>query len=411
MTRRTTRLRRRRFFLLRVADEVSLDIRALFRADIAVRTGVQCSLLCPVRGESLPLTADELAIVMAIPSDRWTSLAQIDSNRAAHPRLLELAQRGILLSDPAPKAWSDLANAEDALQRMQWLDIAAVYHAHTGWRGIRGTHLNVLDDDMHTPPFEKLRQLRGDPPPHFERRMDALTRTPLTMPRLDGPFFDVLLARQTTRAFRTREPLPIAALETMLYAVFGTHGIRHEVGLSGLKRTSPSAGSLHPIEAYILAVQVNECASGLYHYETGTHSLALLERMDEAAARKLASEFTAGQAHFAEAHALVIHVARFHRNFWKYARHDKAYKAVLMDSAHLSQSFYLTATHLGLGAFCTAAINDVDIGERLKLRPHCEAAIAVNGVGIPDISRKELDLRAEPYDPAASRGHLVGDTR
>ena len=32
-----------------------------------------------------------------------------------------------------------------------------------------------------------------------------------------------------------------------------------------------------------------------------------------------------------------------------------------MDSGHLSQTFYLTATHLGLGAFCTAAINDADI--------------------------------------------------
>jgi len=129
------------------------------------------------------------------------------------------------------------------------------------------------------------------------------------------------------------------------------------------------------------------------------------------AARGLASEFTAGQAHFAEAHALVIHVARFHRNFWKYARHHKAYKAVFMDSAHLSQSFYLSATHLGLGAFCTASINDVDIGERLRLRPHYEAAIAVNGVGIPDTGRNELDFRAEPYDPAASRGLLMGDTR
>ena len=57
----------------------------------------------------------------------------------------------------------------------------------------------------------------------------------------------------------------------------------------------------------------------------------------------------------------MIHVARFDRNFWKYAQHRKAYKAVLMDSAHLSQTFYLTAAHLGLGAFYTAAINDADI--------------------------------------------------
>ena len=95
----------------------------------------------------------------------------------------------------------------------------------------------------------------------------------------------------------------------------------------------------------------------------------------------------------------MIHVARFDRTFWKYAQHRKAYKAVLMDSAHLSQTFYLTAAHLGLGAFYTAAINDADIARRLRLKPVREAAIAINGVGLADSGRDELHFVTDPYRP------------
>jgi SagB-type dehydrogenase family enzyme len=133
--------------------------------------------------------------------------------------------------------------------------------------------------------------------------------------------------------------------------------------------------------------------------------------MDRADARKLAADFTSGQTYFAEAHVLVIHVARFDRKFWKYAQHRKAYKTVLMDSAHLSQTLYLTAAHLGLGAFFSGAINDTDIAYRLRLRPIREAAIAVNGFGIADSGRDALRFMAEPYspgdrnaDPSSTRG-------
>jgi SagB-type dehydrogenase family enzyme len=174
----------------------------------------------------------------------------------------------------------------------------------------------------------------------------------------------------------------------MLYAVFGTHGIKQLAPrFSALKRTSPSAGALHPIEAYVLSLDVEAVACGLYHYETRSHTLARIEALSHAEAVDLAYRFSAGQTYFANAHAIVIHVARFDRMFWKYARHGKAYKAVLMASAHLSQSFYLTATHGGLGAFYTTAINDVDIAGRLRLPQVREAAIGMNGLGL-----------AAPYD-------------
>ena len=397
------RLRRRRYFLLRVADEPVLDIARFLRGIVELRNAPECTLLCPVRGESLRLTAAELALTMTVPADRWLLAGELQGmDGEAQARLLDLARRGILLSDPAPQELDDLADGEQVLKEMQWHDLAAVYHAHSRWQRVdQREALQKLADGGHKAGFEELRRRHGEPPPHFVRRDDARQRIPLRIPMLDGPFFAALLARRTTRAYLCQRPLPMSALELMLYAVFGTQGIKQLAkGLSAIKRTSPSAGALHPIEAYVLALNVQDLPSGLYHYETGTHALAQLEAMETPAARDLAREFTAGQAYFAEAHALVVHVARFDRNFWKYARHRKAFKTVLMDSAHLSQTFYLTAAHLGLGAFYTAAINDVDIERRLRLTPLREGAIGINGVGLSDTGRDELHFLPDPHFPA-----------
>ncbi len=394
------RLRRRRFFVLRVADDETFDLREFLRGEIVFRAETRCTLLCPVRGEALALTPAEIALLVQVPADRWVGQAEIPDLEAVWTELVGLAKRGLVLADPAVDAWSDLAAAEQTLERIHWHDVAAVFHAHTRWQGMTGPLAEDRSDEAHMGRLERVRKRRGDPPPHFVRRADALERRALGVPALKGAFFDALLARRTTRAFRSHEPLPLAQLEVMLYAVFGAHGLKEFApGISAIRRTSPSGGALHPVEAYVIALNVDGLEPGLYHYETGAHVLALLEPLDSAAARQCVCDFTAGQTFFGDAHAVVIHVARFDRSYWKYAKHRKAYKLVLMDSAHLSQTFYLTAAHLGLGAFYTAAINDADIGARLRLDPMREAAIAINGLGIAKTGRDDLHFMAEPYWP------------
>lgn len=397
---RSTRLRRRRYLLLRVADGPALDVGAFFRGEIRVQDETRCTLLCPIRGESIVLSAAELALVMTMPADRWLTASELDAIPAeSKVQLIDLARRGVVMCDPPPPEWADLARGEELLQLAHWYDLAAVLQAHSQWRGVDERKADAEPPQDTPAAVLELRRHHGEPPPHFVRREDVTRDIPLRRPVMSGPFFTALLARRTTRAFLTHEPLPISMLELMLYAVFGTHGIKHFEGFSAIKRTSPSGGALHPIEAYVLALNVQDLPAGLYHYETGRHALAQLEAMAPASARSLACDFTAGQTYFADAHALVVHVARFDRMFWKYAQHPKAFKAVLMDSAHLSQTFYLTAAHLGLGAFFTAAINDADIARRLRLPPLRQAAIGINGVGLPDGMRDEMHFVPDPYDP------------
>ena len=391
--------RRRRYLMLRVADHPVLDMRRFLSGTIAVEQIARCSLLCPVTGEPLPVTAAELELLMTIPADRWVPAAELQAaDEELRARLLDLARRGILLSDPPADSWDHLAGAEQVLAEMEWLDIAAVYHAHSRWEGVVGVDASQkTDEETHRMQLEDLRRMRGDPPPHFVERTDASRRIALRTPTLSGSFFETLRARRTTRAYRSDRALPLSALEHMLYAVFGTQGIKEFApGITAIKRTSPSGGALHPIEGYRAREQRGR--------DPAVYTITRRERMrwrnsnawmPQRAFARVPSY--SGSTYFAEAHALVIHVARFDRNFWKYAPQSQGYKAVLR-IGHLSRRFNLTATHLG-PALSTPRLSMMPYRASAPSRTCARGGDRINGVGIADTARNELHFVRSPYQP------------
>src|SRR5262245_60541801 len=133
------RLRRRRYLLLRIADEITLDIGRFLRGEVVAGRAAKCWVLCPVTGKTVPVTAEELAAVMAEPAERWRESPELlGMEEEAKTRLVDLARRGILISDPPFEGWEELASGEQVLEQTQWLDLAAVYHAHSRWEGVSG---------------------------------------------------------------------------------------------------------------------------------------------------------------------------------------------------------------------------------------------------------------------------------
>lgn len=147
-----------------------------------------------------------------------------------------------------------------------------------------------------------------------------------------------------------------------------------------LKKTSPSGGGLHATEAYLIVQNVEGVAPGLYHYHPVDHALEPLPAPDMPLV-EFAKLALAGQQWFATAPVLVVLAPRFARSFWKYRHHAKAYRALILDSGHLSQTLYLSATDLGLGAFVTSAINEIDIEQAFGMDPLEESPLAICGFG------------------------------
>lgn len=210
--------------------------------------------------------------------------------------------------------------------------------------------------------------------PHKKPSGRGLT---LPAPRSKGEFVDVLRGRRTWRGFGTR-PITKARLAQLLSLTFAPTmtGVT-AWGDQVLFKTSPSAGSLHPIEAYVLAVNVSGVPPGLYLYSTLTDRLHVVR--PGATARDVMT-YLSGQWWYAGAAALVLMTARVPRVWARYP-HARAYRSLLLDAGHVGQTFCLVATWLKLAPFCTQALADAHIERHLRIDGVEETVLYAAGVG------------------------------
>lgn len=401
------KLRRTIYFFIYFQDVGFIDIPLLLQGDAKISSVEQTFALSILKGETYPITLAELLLLSKIPSDKWIPVSEITEEFQVDLDMIhDLTGKGLILSDKNEGDFAELRSKDEGLSSAQWNIYAALYHFLTKWHDMR---LDVpLPEDIRQlqevtgardENFRRFVGLFGKPPGHFYSRSDAPSVSDLPLIRREDGLYDLLLKRKTTRAYDKQTPMKLEDLSVILYYVWGCHGLAPVwEDIIGLKKTSPSGGDLHPTEVYPLVSNVSGVQPGLYHYNTKDHSLELLMSMSQDEVAELANKFTAGQSYPRSAHVTFIMTARFYRNFWKYRQHQKSYSVILMDAAHLSQTFYLVCTELGLGAFVTAAINNVDIEEKLGLDGITEGAIAICGCGntLKDVS---LDPVFFPYTP------------
>lgn len=365
-----------------------LDVGALLRGEARLEREPRLSGVSIITGEEHVLTREEVDLLLELPLEEWTPCSD--------PLLDELERKGLAVVEG-----SDTAARDELLTATQWNVYGALYHSRTRWRGV-DTKLgapDVVDDALLAAATREFVELHGEPPTHFAS-VDGAVRHALPIVERDDGLFATLRLRRTSRRFDRSNRLRESELSTLLQAVYGVQGVATIVGdVKGVRKTSPSGGGLHPIEAYPLVLEVEGVEPGLYHYHCGEHALELLEPLADEAARDLAVAFACGQGYFRDAGLLVVLAARFERSFWKYRGHEKAYAVTLMDAGHLSQTFYLVCAELGLGAFVTAAINNVDIDERLGLDGFAEGSLAIVGCGPLVEESSYLQPAFEPYRP------------
>lgn len=217
---------------------------------------------------------------------------------------------------------------------------------------------------------------RVGPPPPPTKRIDG-ARVELPRTAITAGLDDTLTARRTWRRF-DRRAVPLAALGAVLGRTFEVQRwARSAVETAIPLKTSPSAGARHPVEAYLLAWHVEDLEAGVYHYDAADGALV-----------QIRAGLTGGevgtllghQAYYAAAGAAVVLTACFDRVVWKYP-YPRAYRAVLIDVGHVSQTFCLTATAVGLAPFCTMAFSDSGIEALLGIGGSDESALFVVGVG------------------------------
>jgi putative peptide maturation dehydrogenase len=333
---------------------------------------------------------DVLNTLFSVPQRTWIDVEESSD-------IAELVERGLLLTADD----SDLIDREERLAD-EWRPAAALYHFSTR---VRGADLQLPEDSAEIAAGAEEAAARfverhGPPPDHFHSfdRPRRVIQLPL-VPKAGG-LYGALADRRTTRGFDPQGPVALEQLAILLYEVFGCRGyaaIHPEV--VALRKSSPSAGGLHPVEAYPLIRNVNGVEPGFYHYRVRDHVLALVAPLEQHAAQAAIGKVTAGQTWLGAAGAVIVLTARFSRSFWKYRRSPTAYATLLMDAGHLSQTFYLVCAEIGLGAFLTNVVDADAIEESLGLDGQAEGALAVLGCGVPAGARSPLDPEFLPYVP------------
>ncbi|MGH8049299.1 MAG: putative peptide maturation dehydrogenase [Arenimonas sp.] len=299
-----------------------------------------------------------------------------------------LLNNGLLLCDEDRHTL--LRERDQVVRDVAWWPPAAIAMAQGRWKDVDIGARNERGLMMSSQ--EMVDAFGAAPEPEYRRQENAAT-VALSKPK-NTAFNEILSKRKTCRNFDSDKIISAEDLATMLHRVWGAIGtLELAPGAVAVKKNSPAGGGLHATEAYVLVQRAEGLQPGIYHYLSMQHALEPLAIFSRQEMRELMYRCVAGQDWFQDVPVMVVMTARFDRLFWKYRRHTKAWRVVHLDVGHLSQTMYLSAADLGLGAFVTAAINDHAIEQALGLQTLKEGAIAIVGFGprLPVNTTLELD--------------------
>ncbi|MFE3969622.1 putative peptide maturation dehydrogenase [Stenotrophomonas sp. YIM B13575] len=364
------RFRRCRTMMVEPVEHPAFDLAGLLGGG----TGVSFQSELQVRAAHLHapcvIERDSCLWLLECSAEQWQ---RMPDDAFLYERVLALLRKGLLVSDDP--AYEVAFIADRQVRQSHWWPLSALHYQHSRWQDVDS--LGDMERNQLLTAQDLVRSY-GPPPPEAPLRHVGA----LALPRDDeDPMQRMLQSRVTCRNYASTRALPLPMLARLLQQVLMAQSlVETEPGVRFLKKNVPSAGGLHPLEAFVVVRNVEELQPGLYHYHAVAHELARLHQQpDDLAAFNL--RLLAGQHWFAGAHVQLILVCRFERSFWKYRNHAKAYRAVTLDAGHVSQAFYNAATAHGLGAFVTAAINEAEAEQMLGLQPMAEGALAVCGFG------------------------------
>lgn len=194
--------------------------------------------------------------------------------------------------------------------------------------------------------------------------------------------------RKTCRSFYDR-PVSLEDLSTVLFYSFGyIHGSwEPEFKAAGLaptakRKASPSGGGLHPVEAYVVAFNVKDLPCDIYLYCPDNHSLNPIRDTETDISQEL-TDLLWGQYYSKGISFGVFLSGRMDLAAWKY-KHSRAYRNVLLDVGHISQTFQLAATAEGMNTWITGAFNDSRIEEILDIDGYDESILFFVSAGYGD---------------------------
>ncbi|WP_350023336.1 SagB family peptide dehydrogenase [Pseudomonas protegens] len=279
-----------------------------------------------------------------------------------------------------------------------WDELSRIFHI-----GTKNLPFEQVPQDIHewsAQYLEHCDQVLDTPAPSArfaETSHNGLIRLPAPVLETASSLNQVLLQRKTSRSF-SQQAVALEELSTLLYLSLGYLKEREadtdETVPKALRprRSSPSGGGLNACEGYVYAARVSGLEPGIYYYHPELHALRPVHPLPEEPLGLL----LAGQHFVNELPLGLFLTCRFDKLWWKY-EHSRAYRMAYVEAGHISQTFQLAATALGLDTWLTGALSDERVEQLLGLQDAAEQPLFFVGCGQGDgqVQCKELKALIE----------------
>jgi SagB-type dehydrogenase family enzyme len=253
----------------------------------------------------------------------------------------------------------------------QYISAMAREWGANGWRAAFDHHLATFDypfldyagngvarDRQRMKDYATIESYRRPRPNHPDgAQVYELPSVPEGLGRLQCSSSQALLGKTVKVGIFDRET--IAALMATTFGYLTPPGRRGRT-----TRTSPSGGARHPIEAYLIAIDVADMAAGTYHVAA---ERGLLNRVGDLPEPSVLDAMFPGFLMATFPHrAMVVFTALFERNAYRY-REPRTYRTIFMDAGHLSATLELAARSAGLRCFIHHGMADDEVERFLGL--------------------------------------------
>lgn len=276
-----------------------------------------------------------------------------------------------------------------------WDELSKIFHI--GTKNIPCSHVPENTDEWASIYLDHCTETLATPPPLARTATNndenSIIHLPIPLELPKHSLQHILFTRKTCRTF-TGESISLHTIGTILYLCLGylkerLHTIDEAIaeGLEA-RRSSPSGGGLNACEGFLYAQNIEGLKPGIYAYNAAEHTLSFVNpHLNQTLGCVLS-----GQHFINDLPAGLFITCRFDKLWWKYG-HSRAYRMAYVEAGHISQTFQLVATALGLNTWLTGALTDHQVESLLGIEENNpEQTIFFVGCGKSDgqVMCKEL---------------------
>lgn len=142
-----------------------------------------------------------------------------------------------------------------------------------------------------------------------------------------------------------------------------------------LRKNVPSGGARHPIEFYVLAIDIQGLEKGLYHYNVKFHRLDEIKITEEQLQNLTETVNIIPRGREKKLAASLIHTCIFKRSMFRY-REPRSYRVMHYDLGHIHANEILISNILGLDYCETYSIPENSVESILGIDGFEEAAMS-----------------------------------